>query len=81
MGRGSHIAVGCSVGGRHGLHPILPWLWHRPVAVALIRPLAWELAYTSSVVLKSKKKKKQKKKKQKARNKKRKKERKHIVLN
>ena len=30
-------------------------VWHRPAAIALIRPLAWELSY---VDLKSKKKKK-----------------------
>ena len=30
------------------------WLWHRPAAVALIRPLAWELAYAASVALKKK---------------------------
>ena len=31
--------------------------WCRPAAVALIRPLAWELTYATSVALKSKKKK------------------------
>ena len=33
----------------------LLWLWRRPVAVALIRPLAWELPYATGVSLKSKK--------------------------
>ena len=32
------------------------WPWHRPVAVALIQPLAWELPYVTGVVLKKKKK-------------------------
>ena len=31
---------------------MLPWLWCRPAAVALIRPLAWELPYTSGAALK-----------------------------
>ena len=30
------------------------WLWHRLVAVASIRPLAWEPPYALSAVLKSK---------------------------
>ena len=34
------------------------WLWLRPAAVALIRPLAWDPPYVKNVVLKSKKKKK-----------------------
>ena len=37
------------VGGRHGLDPVLLWLWHRLVAVAPIRPLAWESWYAKSV--------------------------------
>ena len=40
----------------------LLWLWCRPAALALIKPLAWEPPYASSVALKSKKKKKKKKK-------------------
>ena len=32
------------------------WLWHRLAAVVPIRPLAWELPYASTEVLKSKKK-------------------------
>ena len=31
------------------------WLWHRPAAAALIRPLAWELPYAAGMALKSKK--------------------------
>ena len=30
----------------------LLWLWCRPAAVALIRPLVWELPYASSIALK-----------------------------
>ena len=39
--------------------PLL-WLWCRPVAVALIRPLAWELPYATGAALKSKTKPNQK---------------------
>ena len=35
--------------------PTWLWLWCRPAAVALIRPLAWELPYAMGVALKSKK--------------------------
>ena len=42
---------GCGVG---------QWPWCRPVAVAPIWPLAWELSYTTGAALKSKKKKKEK---------------------
>ena len=28
------------------------WLWHRPAAAALIRPLAWEPPYAMGVALK-----------------------------
>ena len=35
----------------------LLWLWHRPAAVSLIGPLAWELPYATGAALKSKKKK------------------------
>ena len=45
MGQQSGIAMNCGVGRRHGLDPPLMWLWHRPAAVAPIRPLAWELPY------------------------------------
>ena len=30
----------------------LLWLWHRPAATALIRPLAWELPYVMGEALK-----------------------------
>ena len=31
------------------------WLWCRPAATALIRPLAWELPYVTGTALKKKK--------------------------
>ena len=37
--------------------PALLWLWCRPAATALIRPLAWELPYGAGVAFKKKKKK------------------------
>ena len=46
----------CGVGRRCSLDPTLLWLWHRPVATAPIRPLAWEAPHAASVPLKSKKK-------------------------
>ena len=39
-GQRSGIAVSCGVGSRHGWD--LALLWHRQVATAPIRPLAWE---------------------------------------
>ena len=39
------------------------WLWHRPAAAALIRPLAWEPPYAMGAALNIKEKKKKKKKK------------------
>ena len=49
------MAVSCDVGGRHGLDPVLLWLWRRPAAVALIRSLAWEPPNATGAALKSKK--------------------------
>ena len=49
------------VGRRRGLDPTLLWLWRRPTATALIRPLAWEPPYAVRVALKGKKTKKKKK--------------------
>ena len=40
--RESGVAVSCGVGRRCDLDPVLLWLWRRPAATALIRPLAWE---------------------------------------
>ena len=36
----------------------LLWLWHRPVATALVRPLAWEPPYAAGAALEKTKKKK-----------------------
>ena len=36
------------------------WLWYRPVATALIRPVAWEPPYATGVALKRQKEKKKK---------------------
>ena len=55
MGWGSSIAVASGVGLKHGSDP-------RLAAIALIRPLAWELPYAAGEALKGKKKKKKKKK-------------------
>ncbi len=38
------------------------WLWHRPVATAPIRPLAWEPAYAAGAAQEIAKKDKKKKK-------------------
>ena len=54
--------MSCGVGHRRGLDPSLLGLWHRPVATALIRPLAWELPYAAGAALKTKKGKRKKKK-------------------
>ena len=37
--------MSCGVGHRHSSDPAMLWLWHRPAAVASIRPLAWEPPY------------------------------------
>ena len=47
--------MSCGVGHTRGSDPEL-WLWCRPAAAALIRPLAWELPYATGVALKRKKK-------------------------
>ena len=49
--------VGCRVGSDLALL----WLWHRPAAGALVRPLAWELPYAVGLALKRQKRKKTKK--------------------
>ena len=50
----------CGIGHRRGSHPALLWLWWRPAATALIRPLAWEPPYAMGAAL-EKAKKRQKK--------------------
>ena len=49
--------MSCSVARRCGLDPALLWSWYRLAAVAVIRPLAWELPYTVGAALKQTKKK------------------------
>ena len=51
------------VGHRCGSDPMLLWLWCRPVAIAPIRPLAWEPPDAVGVALEKGKKTKKKKKK------------------
>ena len=65
--------MSCGVGCRLGSHPALLWLWHRPAAMALIRPLVWEPPYAMGAAQEKAKKKKKKKKKQKKKKKKKKK--------
>ena len=52
MSQGSVVALSCGVSCRHSSDPALLWLWHWPIAVALIGSLAWELPYDASVALK-----------------------------
>ena len=51
-------AMSCDVGS----DPTLLWLWHRPVATALIRPLTREPPYSVSAASEKTKKKKKKRK-------------------
>ena len=61
--------MSCGVSHRCGLDLALLWLWCRPVATALIRPLAWEPPYAMGVALKkAKTKQKQKQTNQKRNN-------------
>ena len=48
--------MSCGVGHRLSLDPGLLWLWHRPAATALIRPLAWEPPHAVVAALKIQKK-------------------------
>ena len=41
------MVVSCGVGHRHGSDLVLLWLWHRAVATAPIRPIAWEPPYAA----------------------------------
>ena len=50
----------CGVGHRCNSDPALLWLWWRPVAAALISPLAWEPPYVMGAALKRQNKTKQK---------------------
>ena len=53
------------VGHRLSSDLVLLWLWRRPGATTLIRPLAWEPPYAVAAALKRQKTKKPKKKKKK----------------
>ena len=49
------VAMSCGVVRRCSSDLVLLWLWHRPAATALIRPLAWEPPYATGAALRSKK--------------------------
>ena len=55
--------MSCSVGCRRGSAPALLWLWRRPAATALIKPLAWEPPYVAGAASEKRQKDKKKKKK------------------
>ena len=57
--------MSCGVGRRCGLDRELLWLWRRPEATALIRPLGWEPPYAMGAALEKAKRPKKKKKKSK----------------
>ena len=50
--------MSCGVGHRQGLDAALLWLWCKPAAITLIRPLAWEPPYAVGAALKGQKDKK-----------------------
>ena len=53
--------MSCGVGCRHSLDPaMLPWLWCRLAATALIHSLAWEPPYAMGAALKRQKTEKKK---------------------
>ena len=45
----------CGVGYKHTSDPPMLWLWRRPAATALIRPLVWEPLYAVGAALKRQK--------------------------
>ena len=49
--------MSCGISRRHRWHKALLCLCHKPAAVALIGPLAWELPHAAGVALRSKKRK------------------------
>ena len=57
--------MSCGVGRRCSSDLALLWLWRRPVATALIGPLAWEPPYAVGMALEKAKRQKDKKKKKK----------------
>ena len=52
----------CGVGHRHSSDLVLLWLWRRPVAAALFKPLACEPPYAVGVAFEKEKRQKEKKK-------------------
>ena len=60
MGWGSSFAMSCGAGRRRGSDSVLLWLWRRPVAMAPIKPLAWESPCAVGAALEKAKKKKKK---------------------
>ena len=55
------LAMSCGVGCRRNSDPMLLWLWHRLVATAPIRPLAWKPPYATGTALEKAKRQKKKK--------------------
>ena len=53
--------MSCGVGHRLSLGQALLWLWRRPEATALIRPLAWDPQFAVGVALEMTKRQKKKK--------------------
>ena len=74
------VAVSYGVDCTHGSDPALLWLWRRPAAVALIRPLAWETSYAMGVAIKKKEKERKRERKKERERKKKKEERKKCCL-
>ena len=54
----------CRLQTHLGLDPVLLWLWRRPVATALIGPLAWEPPYATGAAQEMAKRPKKKKRNQ-----------------
>ena len=52
------VLLSCGVGRRRGLDLALLCSWHRPAAVAPIRPLAWEPPHAAYAALEKEKKRK-----------------------
>ena len=50
--KGSGAAMSCGVGRRYGSNLALLWSWLKPVAAALIQPLAWEPPSATGMALK-----------------------------
>ena len=69
------LPLSCGLDGRRSSDLLLPQLWCRPAATALIELLAWEPPYATGVAREMAKKKKKKKER-----KKKKEKRKNVVL-